>query len=632
MVMKPVFALIEERLTHAGTEPRARAKATSSRTAGLEASSHVRLVTVPPPRRRGVRIHSAESAAGCPPALRRLPCCGPLRKVEGPHLWRSLISEVDAAHRPCTFLETESQGLPDDQVFRFVLGEDEKPEVLDAAAIDAELGDRFAELVLKQEKLPRTAEAVLDAITAAAPPGDPLLLHRFFLVGEDSQLLRKEGETEVPRSLRFLVACGHGPDGPDIIMSAFNSAAGTVELMAWDHRTGGFNYYRTVDQSTAWAFAGNSRHALTPPTRDNGPFESHKAGHVLMKELRSPWVHWHSPKARVVPAILDDAGLADHPWIDQLDGGGAYTFEDDVVKPAIRRWTRARMDALVEGGAQETPRRILEQLLDTPTVNLMTSTTESSAARSGAAEQLRLPETFFVDAAGLEMVSAVRQPGEPPLPDGAPALAALEPPAVDSALYRNALERFGFRLEERGRFRRPGDTHFAFAVPERAFEDVDTLRQAIERGVLTRRLVAAFLMVDFANPVYSSRRKRLLARVPDEPFAGDAEGFAERVVQAIRRTPDASDESSAEHEFLARWDVGEPFFEAYDALLKPYYAAISNRLATQDGFDSFVLLAESRRQLTRQMPIAKEFDLLFPTTDIPAADRRMTTEAQVEEA
>lgn len=542
------------------------------------------------------------------------------------------MSEVDAAHRPCTFLETESQGLPDDRVFRFVLGEDERPVPLDVAAIDSELGDRFAELVLKQERLPRTAAAVLDTLTAAAPPGDPLLLHRFFLVGEDSQLLRKEGEREVPRSLRFLVACGHGPDGPDIILSAFNPAVGIVELMAWDHRAGGFNFYRTVDRSTAWAFAGNSRHALAAPTRDNGPFESHKAGHFLMKELRSPWVHWHSPKARVAPAILDDARVADHPWINQLDDGGAYTLEDDVAKPAIRRWTRARMDALVEGRAQEKPRRILEQLLDTPTVNLMTSTTESSAARSGAAKQLRLPETFFVDAAGLEMVSAARQPGEPPLPDGAPALAALAPPPVDSAFYRTALDRFGFRLEDRGGFRRAGDTHFAFAVPERAFEDVDTLRQAIERGVLTRRLVAAFLMVDFPNPIYSPRRQSLLAHVPDEPFAGDPEGFAERVVDAIRRTPAASTQGSPEDEFLARWDVGEPFFEAYDALLEPYYAAINDQLTTQEGLDSFVLLAESRRQRTRQMPIAAEFDLLFPTTDISAADRRMTTDARVEEA
>lgn len=544
------------------------------------------------------------------------------------------MPDVDAAHRPCAFLETESQGLPDDAVFRFVLGEDDQPARLDAAGIDAELGDRFAQLVLKRDQLPQTAEAVLDAITAAAPPGDPLLLHRFFLVGEDSQLLRKEGETAVPRSLRFLVTCGRGPDGPDIIMSAFNSAAGTIELMAWDHRNGGFNYYRTIDSSTAWAFAGNSRHALTAPTRDNGPFESHKAGHFIMKELRLPWVHWHSPKARVVPAILDDAELADHPWINQLDAGGAYTFEDDVAKPAIRRWTRARMDAIVEGRSQETPHRILEQLLDTPTVNLITSMTESSAARSGAAGELRLPETFFVDAVGLEMVSLVRQPGESVLPDDAPKLAALTPPAVDAAFYRSALDRFGFRLEDRGSgFTRTGDTHFAFAVPERAFEDIDTLRQAIERGVFTRRLVAAFLMVDFPNPVYSSRRRSLLAHVPeDEPFSGDPEGFADRIVDTIRGTTAAGTEGTPEHEFLLRWDVGEPFLDAYNALLEPYYKAITERLESQEGFDAFLLLAESRRQRTRPMPIAAEFDLLFPTTDISGADRRMTADAQVEEA
>lgn len=112
--------------------------------------------------------------------------------------------------------------------------------------------------------------------------------------------------------------------------------------------------------------------------------------------------------------------------------------------------------------------------------------------------------------------------------------------------------------------------------------------------------------------------------VPDEPFGGDPEGFAERVADAIRNTPAAGQEGSPEQEFLARWDVGEPFFEAYNELLEPYYASINDKLTTQTGFDAFVLLAESRRQRTRQMPIAGEFDLLFPRTDIPAADRRMT--------
>jgi hypothetical protein len=83
-------------------------------------------------------------------------------------------------------------------------------------------------------------------------------------------------------------------DGPDIIISAFNSTAGRVELMAWDHRAGGFNFYRTVDRSTAWAFAGNSRHAL-------------------------------------------------------------YTFEDDIAKPAIRRSRKAERSA--GGGSTSASRR-----------------------------------------------------------------------------------------------------------------------------------------------------------------------------------------------------------------------------------------------------------------------------------
>jgi hypothetical protein len=36
--------------------------------------------------------------------------------------------------------------------------------------------------------------------------------------------------------------------------------------MAWDRRSGGFNFHRTVGANSAWVFAGNSRHALADPT------------------------------------------------------------------------------------------------------------------------------------------------------------------------------------------------------------------------------------------------------------------------------------------------------------------------------------------------------------------------------
>jgi hypothetical protein len=38
-----------------------------------------------------------------------------------------------------------------------------------------------------------------------------------------------------------------------------------------------------------WMFAGNSRDALQPQSRGKGPFESHRSGALLTKELKEPW-------------------------------------------------------------------------------------------------------------------------------------------------------------------------------------------------------------------------------------------------------------------------------------------------------------------------------------------------------
>jgi hypothetical protein len=520
-------------------------------------------------------------------------------------------------HRPCGALARE--GLDEDAVHRFILGSDEHPIKLSRQEATQQLGDRFAQLVLLQGVFPRTAGEVLDAIEQAVPSDDTLPV-QFFLVGEGSQIAPNSGMAG-KRNLRFLATVGEGPGGPDIILSAFNPDHGTVELMAWDLEAGGFNYYRTVGRrSSAWVFAGNSRHALTAPTRDNGPFESHKSGHFLMKELKVPWVHWDSPKARVVDSIFAEERLRDHPWVANLAPGGAYTLEDDVAKPAIQRWTKARLQALRPGRSDETPRRVLEQVLRTLTVNLASSQTSSAAAVSGAVSgavpEVDLPETFFVDSDALELEVL--------------GLAAPPQPFVPSSVYAASLGTFEVQLTDDDQFQRSGDTHFAFVVPERAFEDTDTLRQAIERGILSRRLAACLLMVDFPNPIFSRKRERLLQHVPDTAF-GETEDFSQDVADAIRGSTAATQPGTAENEFAQLWDVGENFEAPFNALLQDYYTAFAERLRTQEGFDSYMRLAESRRDRVKAMPIA-ESPMLFSHTNIPSGERTMRADGTVAEA
>ena len=517
-------------------------------------------------------------------------------------------------HRPCVDLERQSEGLDDDAVHRFILGCDDRPNKLSPQEATQQLGDRFAQLVLLKGVFPRNAGEVLNAIEQAVPSGHPLRVQQFFLVGEGTQIAPMPG-VAVNRNLRFVATVGKGPGGPDIMVSAFHPDHGTIELMAWDLAVGGFNYYRTVGTSSAWVFAGNSRHALTAPTRDNGPFESHKSGHFLMKELREPWVNWHSPKARAVPSIFAEENLLDHPWVANLAPGDAYTLEEDVTIPAIQRWTKARLEALVSGNSDETPRRVLEQVLTTLTVNLASSNTSSVAAATGAVPRVDLPDTFFVDSAALSEVLGLMSPPRPFVP---------------STLYAESLKTFDVRLTDDSQFERPGDTHFAFVVPERAFEDTDTLREAIERGILSRRLAACLLMVDFPNPIFSEKRQRLLEHVPDSAF-GQVGDFSQSIADAIRASAAATQPGTPENEFAQLWDAGEDFKAPFDALLQNYYTAFGERLATQEGFDGYVRLAEARRDRVKAMPIT-ESPMLFSRTNIPSVVRTMRADGTVEEA
>lgn len=527
---------------------------------------------------------------------------------------REMVESTAAPpHRPCVELERQSQDLDDAAVHRFILGQDNRPRQLNPGEAADELGDRFAELLLRQDIFPRTAGAVLTELEQAVSAGDPLKVQQFFLVGEGTQIPPLPGVV-VNRNLRFLATCGQGPGGPDIMISAFHPDQGTVEVMAWDLRAGGFNYYRTVGESSAWVFAGNSRHALTPPTRDNGPFESHKSGHFLMKEVFLPWIHWDSPKARIGVTILAAENLFGHPWATRLAPGGAYTLEEDVAIPSIRRWTEARLDSLAAGTSEETPRRIVEQLVTTLTVNLESSDTSSAVAVAGGIDDVDLPDTFFVDASGLSGVLGLERPQQP---------------FVSSAIYAQSLQTFEVTLDDDAQFTGPGDTHFAFVVPERAFEDTETVRQAVERGIVSRRLAACLLMVDFPTPVFSERRAQLLDHVPDTRFGATAD-FSQDVADAILGSAAAAQLGTPEQEFADRWNVGEQFEQPFNALLQGYFDAFTARLSTQEGFDDYVRLAESRRERVGEMPIA-ESPLLFARTNVPPANRVMRTNGTVEE-
>ena len=153
-----------------------------------------------------------------------------------------------------------------------------------------------------------------------------------------------------------------------------------------------------------------------------------------MKELRAPWLHWHSPDANVLPSVFASGNpLRNHPWFRGLEPLGAVTCEASVARPSIRRWTTTRFAALLSGdGVIARPSRIVRQIVDTPTVNIITSHTEG---RAGAlSDVVDLPQTFFIDSEGLTEILGLHAP--PPF-------------EVTGKIYAESLRRFSFRLTVR---------------------------------------------------------------------------------------------------------------------------------------------------------------------------------------
>jgi len=61
----------------------------------------------------------------------------------------------------------------------------------------------------------------------------------------------------------------------------------------------------------------------------------------------------------------------------------------------------------------------------------------------------------------------------------------------------------------------PGDTHFAWFVPEPGFSDTDLADQLLKLGVISPHFLASLLAVDLETPIFSNQRARLLRFIPD---------------------------------------------------------------------------------------------------------------------
>ncbi|UVC19351.1 hypothetical protein [Mesorhizobium onobrychidis] len=504
-------------------------------------------------------------------------------------------------------------------LYRRVGGIDVEPRPMDATEL-GRLDDPFGRLLRSGKPFPLTTRLLIAAFDAIAGTADELPQQLVFLVADGGHIPWTPQTEELRRGFRFVIARGKG-DFTLLVSSSTvaDSAADQafLQVIGWDDTNKVFHFYERLAGTYFWA--GMSTHALQTGTRGKGPFDSHVNGATVMKELRTPWVHWHAPQAGINEnALAPDDPLRNDPLF--MGRVSAERMEAEVARPGVRRWNAARIARAVDAdGTWRDVRHFLRQAVTDTTVNLATSQTASHLIDDTT--PLRPPLTFFLNSDTLFGTLGL-EPNDPSDADI----------SVPGRLYRECLARYDIHRSD-GALRIEGDSHFAFLTPEPAFEDTHLIDALVQAGLLTRRLVAALTMTDFPNPVFSPRRAALLRHVPTLARGPNAaEALESEFVAAVRAAADhqANRADSPEREFLSNYDT-DNFDATFRQRIAVYLRHLKSGMADPETWDGWFRLAEYRRRRFRRKPLA-EFALTTPRSNIAptAAPLRMTALGRAE--
>lgn len=470
-----------------------------------------------------------------------------------------------------------------DQIYQFIHGINSEPVVMDNK-IKEELHDPFMNLLLKQGILPLSLSQLLQALEATKTVKERKIFH----IAEGGQIPWSNMAAKLNRSFRLAIYIETSHNEDDIYISTginVNSLDDFLQLMAWDNTKKGFNFY---ERRGTWIYAGNSRDSLHPNTRGLGPFSGHVNGSPVMKELESPWSHWHSSEAEISEEVFSK----EDPFVKSSffeERKKADSFEK-IVKAGISRWNTAR----IENSDLCIPPYFMRQILDTTTINLR-SLSKSIPLDGISTGSISIPATYFYNAKSFSILGLD---------------VAIPNPKIARGAYLDCIRALNFRLKDSSSgFDQPGDTHFPLVAPEPPHEDSDLLDKMLRQKIIDRKFAACLLMIDFPNPVFSIARKSLLKYVP-----AVLDNFSNLMIAAILRSPK---ENTPESEFAKLWNlVQQDGWEmVFINRIKAYLYNVQETLKTLEGLLSFVKLLEYRKYLFRKQPIY-EFPLTLPTTDI----------------
>ncbi len=513
---------------------------------------------------------------------------------------------------PQGLVAAQNVAWPSGRIFKFRMGREVTPVEMEAIELE-KLKDPFAELILKRNFFPTTLKQVLEVVDRDTDSTNGLPEQLSFVIADGGQIAWTPETQNVDRQFRFAVVRRGSSKNADLMVSTsfeIESEETFLQVIAWDESAGAYQFYDR--RGGSWIWAGSSWDALSQDTRGKGPFDSHVNGSLNMKELKDPWINWHSMAASIDASLAPDDPIRNEAlWTGKSRGD---IFETEIVRPGVRRWTKSRFDRSIVDGKLRNAREFFRQIFETTTVNLVSSREPYGSIDDDTT--IRLPLEFFFNSDAflntLELTISAPQP------------------KVKGLTYLNAVDHFEVELTD-GISKFKGDTHFVFLVPEVAFEDLVVLTELIERELLSPKLAASILMVDFSNPVFSERRASLLKYVPETIGVGNTEELSAIFVNGVRSQTSSIPGNSPEQEFLFNWET-ENWQSEFALRIDDFLTRVQQNLDGKEEFLSVFALAESRRREFRKRPLA-EFRLTTPKTNIPEDARllRLTPQGRVEE-
>ncbi|KAF5378430.1 hypothetical protein D9757_011156 [Collybiopsis confluens] len=465
----------------------------------------------------------------------------------------------------------------------------------------------------------------------------------------------------------FLVG-GSFPDGDGNLNTG---SGGFLQCASWDPHAYGRNrgitrfYQRNRE---GWIYFGDSFNAFKVASADRGPFDGHVGGAIIMKELTAPWTHWFDSgnvgqferslgSARNQPSLADPHNVLHDPLFTP-PGGRAYALLsraeslERVVENSINSWYRTRFhtDFINPGTGQPHPvistaiQHWVGHILLNRAMNIATSATASENVIHSAANIEGIPGTLFYNGNALEII----------LRDAGPE----RPFGITNDLYRQSVASLELSLYYRDRATGelrvavPGsEGPFAFPIIEPGAEDyigIQTLTvQARVAQLLPQKAIAAMLMVDFPNPLYSSRRESLMKYLPETAtFNSQTSSYnvIDQFISKVRASAQASNPSSAEYEILNLLNTPDgTYIGIFTKRINDYLGKVHARLqpgaggGVQSALEDYMILAESRRKIYRGREDAKpggsglnEFVMTLPRAGKEVPYTRMKEDGHIE--